>query len=666
MKNLFHILILFLFLPNGLFSQDTEDRIKPISVGETISDSLSSESIHTYAIELDSTQFVYGYAYQESVDVVITVTGPKEERIGQFDYSARNKDTFQFDTELAGTYRFEITPFEEEEGVYSLLIEHVERVAQEPHARVDQLMMEYTGDDVPGGSVMVMKDGDIIFQKEYGMANLTYDVPFQNNTRHNIGSTSKQFTAFAILLLEEQGKLSLDDDIRSHIPELPAFEDTVRIRHLLTHTSGYREYLNTLAMTGRDISSQLDMSKIIEIVQNQPELQNKPGSEWNYNNTGFALMAEVVKRTTETPFPQWMKENVFEPLDMNHTIVRGNPGQVVDNRSTGYESSDEGTYNAATDIAGAMGAGGIYTTMADLQLWVNHLMDPKIGNNTMIEQMTTPFVLSDDDTTNYGLGLFIEEYKGLDYFHHGGADVAHRSMLMVFPEIKAAVTTQSNNAAFSGNIPNRVAEAFFKEHMEEEEDEASDDPATEVTTAFEYEPENFDPLTGRYELEIQPGFILSFDREGDRIYTQATNQPEINLTATSDSTFSLVGVDASLTFHLNEDNAADSLTLHQNGHHVAHKVEWNPGGEELMEFTGRYVSDEIQTIYNIALEDSSLVLKNYQMDDMGMNPGNIDEFSVGFPLGSLEFQRNETGEIKGFTASNGRTRGVRFEKREID
>lgn len=665
MRTLFQFIILFLLLPSVLLSQNGEDKFTPLSVGETITDSLTSKSVDIYTVELDSTQFVFGHADQLTVDVVISIIGPQDETVGRFDYSARSKDTFQFDTESAGTYRIEITPFEEEEGTYSLSIDHVAPVAQEPSARVDQLMMEYTGDDVPGGSVMVMKDGEITFQEEYGMANLTYDVPFQKNTRHNIGSTSKQFTAFAILLLAEQGKLSLDEDIRNHIPELPAFEDTVRIRHLLTHTSGYREYLNTLSMTGRDISSQLSMDKIIEIVQNQPELQNKPGDEWNYNNTGFALMSEVVKRTTETQFPQWMKENLFEPLEMNQTVVRESPGQVVDHRSTGYGRSDEGSYEAATDIAGAMGAGSMYTTMDDLQKWVNHLIDPKIGTKMMIEEMTNPFVLNDGDTTNYGLGLFVGEYKGLDYFHHGGADVAHRSMLMVFPDIHATVITQSNNAGFGGNIPNRVADTFFKEYLEEEVEETGDE-SSEDAVAFEYDPENFEPLTGRYELEIQPGFILTFDRDGNRIYTQATNQPEIDITATSDSTFTLAGVDASITFHLNEDQSADSLTLHQNGQHIAHKVEWNPSINELDEFTGRYFSEEIQTIYNVAVEDSSLVLKNYHMDDMEMNPGNIDEFSAGFPMGSLEFQRSETGDITGFNASNGRTRGVHFQKQKVD
>jgi CubicO group peptidase (beta-lactamase class C family) len=509
---------------------------------------------------------------------------------------------------------------------------------------------------------MAMKEGNIIFAEAYGMASLTYDVPFKIDTRTNIGSTSKQFTAFAVALLAERGKLSLDDDVRKYIPELPEFEHPVTIRNLLTHTSGYREYLNTLAMRGRDLSSPLDRDKIIDVVKRQPELQNKPGAEWNYNNTGFALAVEVVERVTETSFPEWMQENVFEPLQMNHTMVRRDQNQVVPGRSQGYAIGEDGNYVEMTDLGGAMGAGGIYTTMEDLAKWIRNFENPKVGNEDIIKEMTTPYVLASGDTTNYGLGLFIQEYKGLKYIHHGGADVAHRSMLMYFPEIDAAVVTQSNNANFRGDIPQKIADVFFKEHMEAEKPDAEKEPQT--AGSFEYDPEDFEPLTGRYELKIQPGFILTFSRDGDRLYTQATGQPEIDIRATSDSTFTLIGVNADITFHMNEDGSADSLTLHQNGNHVATRIEWEPSMTEKKEYTGRYFSEELQTFYTVAMEDSSLVLQHYRMDDMAMTPGDQDSFSAGFPIAEMKFIRNDRGEVTGFKASNGRTRGVLFEKRE--
>lgn len=664
MKRILTILFSVLFLYGNLQAQDQQEKVTAVTVGEQYADSLSTGSTHIYTMVADSGQFIYGAAKQQTVDVKIEVRDPSGEIVGAFDTPARGEEKFQFDTEKQGTYHIKVMPFEEEEGRYIFKVSLMEAVATEPGKRVDQLMIGYSGKDVPGAAAMAMKDGEIIFAEAYGMASLTYDVPFEVDTRTNIGSTSKQFTAFAAVLLADRGKLSLDDNVRKHIPELPEFEYPVTIRNLLTHTSGYREYLNTLAMRGRDLSSSLDREKIIEVVRRQPKLQNKPGAEWNYNNTGFALVVEIIERVTEKPFPEWMQEHVFEPLQMNHTMVRSNHNKVVPGRSQGYAIGKDGDYIEMTDLGGAMGAGGIYTTLEDLAKWIRNFEDPKVGNKDIIKQMTTPYVLANGDTTSYGLGLFVQEYKGLKYIHHGGADVAHRSMLMYFPEIDAAVVTQSNNANFRGDIPQEIADLFFGEYMQQDEPQMNEEAEPETAEAFEYEPEEFEPLTGRYELNVQPGFILTFSRDGDRLYTQATGQPEIDIRATSDSTFSLVGVDAEITFHLKEDGSADSLTLHQNGHHVATRIEWDPSMSEMKEYTGTYLSEELQTFYSVAVEDSSLVLQHYIMDDMAMTPGDKDNFSAGFPIAEMKFIRNDEGQVVGFEASNGRTRGVLFEKRE--
>ena len=662
MKRIFILLFSTLFIYGNLQAQDRQEKTVPIAVGKEYTDSLATGSSHIYTLEADSGQFVFGMADQHTVDVKIEVTDPSGNIVGAFDTPARGREVLQFDTESAGLFRIKVSPFEEEEGSYTFTLSVVEPVATKPSERVDQLMMAYSGNEVPGAAAMAMKDGDILFSEAYGMASLTYDIPFEVDTRTNIGSTSKQFTAFAAALLAERGKLSLDDKVRKYIPELPEFEHPVTIRNLLTHTSGYREFLNTLAMRGRDLSSPLERGKIIDVVQRQPELQNKPGAEWNYNNTGFALVVEVIERVTETPFPKWIQENVFEPLQMNHTMVRRDQNQVVPDRSQGYAIGEGGDYVEMTDLGGAMGAGGIYTTLEDLAKWIRNFEDPQVGSEDIIREMTTPFVLAEGDTSNYGLGLFVQEYKGLKYIHHGGADVAHRSMLMYFPEIDAAVVTQSNNANFRGDIPQKIADVFFKEYMEMEKPDTAREQ--QAVGTFEYDPEDFEPLTGRYELKVQPGFILTFSRDGDRLYTQATGQPEVDIRATSDSTFSLVGVNADITFHMNEDGSADSLTLHQNGHHIATRIDWEPSMDEKKEYTGRYFSQELQTFYTVAMEDSSLVLQHYRLDDKTMTPGDQDSFSAGFPIAEMKFVRNDRGEVTGFKASNGRTKGVLFEKRE--
>lgn len=657
--NLAKTCLLVLLLSSGVGISQT--KIFNPELNRKISDSLKHDQSHVYKIAVDSADFVYGQVNQESVDVVVNIFDPEHQKLQKFDGPARGPERFIFETEKSGEYQVVVTPFEEEEGKYSFELKTIEPVATTSEGKVDQLMMPFTGDDVPGGVVLVMKDGNIVFEKAYGMANLTYDIPFTTSTTTNIGSTSKQFTAMAIQLLAQQGKLDLDDDIRKYFPELPDFGKTVTIRNLLTHTSGYREFLNLLAMTGRDLSTNLKKEQVLEVIKRQPELQNDPGAEWNYNNTGYVLAAALVEKITNEPFPQWMKENIFEPLEMNHTMVRANPGQVVPNRSMGYTTSENGKYEEVTDLGGAMGAGGIYTTAEDLAKWIKNFSDPQVGNSEIVKEMMTPYVLSTGDTTSYGLGLMIQDLKGLKNVNHGGADVAHRSMLMYFPEIEGGVVVESNNASFDQNIPNKIAKAFFKEHMKPEEKQSK---SADTTAAFDYDPEAFDQFTGRYELDVAPGFILTFKRDGERLFTQATGQPEVDLKPVSDTVFKLVGVDARISFHPEANGKAKSLVLHQNGDHIAKRISWEPSLEELRAYTGRYFSDEIETMFHVALKDSSLVMQNYQMKDLKMTPGDKDSFSVEFPMAEVEFQRNDQGEITAFKASNGRTRGVLFRKED--
>lgn len=658
--------LIFLFLAILCFAAtataQTDDPARPLLPGESISDTLSNEDVHTYLADLDSGQFVRGWVEQQTVDVVITLYSPSGEQIYAFDSPARGKERFQFETDEPGQYKLEVSPFEAEEGRYSIYLVSPEPLAEDPEGKVDQLMASNTGADVPGAAVLVMKDGEIVLHKTYGMASLTYNVPMGENTKHNIGSTSKQFTAYAIALLDDQGKLSLDDNIREYIPELPAFDDTVTIRHLLTHTSGYREYLNTLSLTGRNLSTEIGPEMIIRVVQNQDELQNKPGDEFNYNNTGFSLMSEVVHRVTGTPFPEWMRDNVFLALGMDDTVIKNRAGKIIENRSSGYMISDEGVYEEVSDLSGAMGAGGIYTTMEDLAEWIRNLSSPAAGSEEIISEISTSYVLNNGEETGYGLGLGIGEHRGLKTLQHGGADIAHRSMLVYFPEIDAAIVTQSNDAGFRGDHAFTIADAFFEEYFDDSSENEVEEPEE---SEFTYNHEQFDALSGRYELEIQPGFILTFDRDGERLFTQATGQPEIDIKATSDSTFTLIGVAADITFHMNEDMTADSLTLHQNGNHIARKIEWNPAAEELEQYTGTYYSEEISTIYTLIVEEESLILEHYQMDPIQLNPGTEDEFSGGFPIGNISFIKNDSGDITGFTVSNGRTRGILFNKMEL-
>jgi CubicO group peptidase (beta-lactamase class C family) len=556
--------------------------------------------------------------------------------------------------------------------------------AQDPEAarhpgtdqeRVDRIMADYTGSETPGVVVAVVRDGRVVFQRGYGMANLSHGVPFTPDTRTNIGSTSKQFTAFAIGLLEERGRLSLDDDVRTHLPEIPDLGETVTLRHLMTHTSGYREFLNALAVGGwrLDRGDHIERDEIFTVVQRQPALQNSPGAEYNYNNTGYALLAEVVARVTGESFPDWMRTNVFEPVGMTATMVRANPRQIVPNSAQGYVPAGEGVFYEVMDIGSSMGAGGVYTTVGDLALWMRNLGTGEVGGPALMERMTTRNVLTTGDTTSYAMGLMVMNSRGLRVIQHGGGDAAHRSTFVYYPQLDAGLIVQSNYGGFDNSLPGRIAEVFFGEHMTPLEGTVAAEPAVpaadpalaEVFDPEAYDPAQFDAYVGRYALDVQPQFVLTFWREEGRLLSRATGQPVVELRPTSDSTFTVVGIPANLTFHRGEAGAVTGLTLHQNGdHHATRLTDDEEPAVDLSPYRGRYYSAEFETVYTVVVEDDQLVLRHRRQQPITLRHSGGDAFAGTFPFARVEFERGDDGAVVAFRADAGRATGMLFERME--
>ncbi len=379
-----------------------------------------------------------------------------------------------------GTMLVEVTAPSRRAAGYALTLLKQEPPARDPARRADQLLARYDAPGVPGGEVRVWRDGRVLYSKGFGMADLRHGIPYRTTTPTNLGSTSKQFTAFAVLLEAERGKLSLDDDIRKHLPEIPYLGDTVRVRHLLNHQSGLREFLNLLAMSDRQIFDDvIDRSEIIRIVQRQPRLQNTPGAEWNYNNTAFGLAALIVERTSGKSFPAFLRDEVFVPLGMTRSTARADRATIIPNAAMGYLARPTG-YAEANDLSGALGAGGIYSTVEDLQRWVENMLSPapRVGSRAIFETMMTNNRLTDGTLSGYGMGLSVGEQRGVRRIQHGGADVAHRSMLSVYPTLNAGVSVQSNFAGFNSAVANDIAYAFFADAMTGAPAPAPTPPAT--------------------------------------------------------------------------------------------------------------------------------------------------------------------------------------------
>lgn len=640
----------------------------PLAVGEAVDGTLATGDADVYTLALDARQFVAGAADQRSADVVVTVTGPGGDEVGRFDATARGDEPFQFDADAAGTYTVTVTPFEDEAGDYTLTVERVEPIATAPAERVGQLLASRDRDDAPGALVAVVDGGEVVFREAYGLANLTHGVPMTVETASNIGSTSKQFTAFALGLLEQRGELSLDDDVRETVPELPDFGETVTLRHLLTHTSGYREFLNALLVGGRrlDEGDHVDRAEIVALIQRQPELQNAPGAEWNYNNSGYGLAALVVERVTGEPFPEWMAENVFAPLGLDRTVVRASPSTLVPNSAQGYVMGDDG-WKDARDLGGAVGAGGIYTTLDDLGAWMANYWTAAHGGRELLDQMTTRYVLANGDTTDYGLGLFVEEHGGLRRVHHGGADAAHRSSFVFFPELDAGAIVLTNSPADVDALAAQVVEAFFEDRFPDDGD-APGEPAADGPEAVAFDDALFDDYAGEYALDVAPDFVLAFRRDDAGGYlTQATGQPAVEIVPVSDSTFALTVVEASVTFHRDADGVVRSATLHQNGAHRATKLGVEPMAEaeplDLTAYAGRYVSPTLEAFYTLSVEDGELVATNLRdPEGQAFRHTTGDTFMSG-PF-TVAFERDASGAVVAFTVDAGRARDLRFERWE--
>lgn len=630
--------------------------------GREIAGILTPESKDLYTLATHADWYVYGQVNQLTVDVVVRILDPEGKEVSQFDGPARGPEPFQFSPEAEGTYTVEVASYEGAEGDYAIVLIVNEAKATDPEKLVDQLMTPFTGTDRPGAVISILKDGKVVMEKGYGMANLTYGVPMTAETGMSIASVSKHFTAMALVLLEQQGKLSLDDDVRTHIPELKDFGTPVTLRNLLNHTSGYREILNMLPMAGWNSTDAMTREEPIRLIQRQARLQNAPGAEYNYNNTAFMLLATVVERVSGQEFREFMEEDIFRQLGMENTTIKTHQGQVIPNSSQGYESAEAGGFRYVTDFASAYGASGVNTTARDITKWMLNFRDAKVGGPEAIESLTTRGILTSGDTTNYALGLGVRTWRGQTLYTHTGGETSHRTWFGYFPEIESGLFFSSNHPAFSLGMWTDLADAFFGDYLEPEEDE---EPVEADTDHSEPNPEQLQAIAGTWRFIGAP-LMIEYTVEDGELYAQATNQPRFKVEPTSDSTFRFVGVEASVTFHFEEDGTVSRATHHQGPDSPMEKVVApDLTVDQLKAFEGRYWSEELETLVTVVMEDSTLMAHHRRLEPFKLTHTVDDEFGAGmWAYGVVRFARDPDETVSGFLSGNGRTRDVWFRRLE--
>jgi CubicO group peptidase (beta-lactamase class C family)/acetylornithine deacetylase/succinyl-diaminopimelate desuccinylase-like protein len=326
-------------------------------------------------------------------------------------------------------------------------------------ARVDEVFARFTTSPSPGCALAVVQNGKIAYERGYGRASLEHDLPITPQTVFDIGSTSKQFTAFSLLLLERNGKLSLDDDIRKYVPEVPAYGKTITIRHLLTHTSGLRDYTDLLGFDGHDTADTTADRDALDLIARQRGVNFAPGDEWRYSNTGFFLASIIVKRASGQSLPSFARERIFVPLGMTSTQFLDDTTRVVPHRATAYSPSDTkagGGFRVNMSDWNQTGDGAVQTTVEDLARWDENFYTSKVGGAPLIAAMQTAGRLDSGKPHDYGLGLTIGTYGGLKRVSHGGSWAGFRAELMRFPEQHTSIITLCN---VSNSGPTALAES---------------------------------------------------------------------------------------------------------------------------------------------------------------------------------------------------------------
>jgi CubicO group peptidase (beta-lactamase class C family) len=336
-----------------------------------------------------------------------------------------------------------------------------------PPAEIDRVFADLDRPDSPGCALAVVREGKVAYERGYGLANLEHHVAITPHTVFDIGSTSKQFTAAAIHLLAAEGRLSLDDDVRRWVTELPAYDTgPITIRHLLHHTSGLRDYLELMELTGarfEDVSTDDDA---LSLLARQKAANFAPGAEWLYSNSGFFLLSIVVKRASGRSLREFAAERIFAPLGMRETHFHDDHTMVVPNRATGYERAKAGGFTIDMSNFEQTGDGSVYTTVEDLVRWDRNFYDPIVGGRPLIDGLLRPGVLRSREPLKYASGLNIDAYRGLTTVSHGGSWAGYRAELLRFPEQRLSVICLCNvSDARPSRRARQVAELFLADRM---------------------------------------------------------------------------------------------------------------------------------------------------------------------------------------------------------
>jgi len=515
---------------------------------------------------------------------------------------------------------------------------------------LDSIFSSWDSAITPGCAVGVSEKGVPLVSRAWGMADLENPVRNTPSTIFEAGSVSKQFVSGSLILLALEGELSLDDDIRQYIPELPDYGHTITLRHLLNHTSGLRDWGSVAAISGWNRGQRThNHNHVLDILSRQSELNFPPGERYSYSNSGYNLLAIVIERVAEMPFAEYSSKKIFEPLGMTSTQWRDDYSRIVPGRSSAYSGSEgDDVFTINRPIEHVHGNGGLLTTVGDLLTW-SHAVSSGYFGDEFYDELTRRGLLSSGRTIAYASAVRVDSDHGQPQIVHTGATSGYRAYLGTFPEQNLTIALLCNvTGANPGAIGSEISKLFLRDQATKTDDELpegilSDLDQIESKTGIWADPRNHRPT----EIEFKDD-TLSI-KDGDP------------LIALSENEFNVGSSDVTYRFLESENYERPLISVVREGYTEETLVPVDPADEQTNPevFSGKYESHDAETVIQISREDEKLIASRRPSDSFELEPIYKDTFHApGFGL--IRFHRSDQGDVVRFSYSSGRVYDMNF------
>ena len=533
-------------------------------------------------------------------------------------------------------------------------------------AQVDALFADYEKPDSPGCALGVIQNGRLVYEKAYGLASLEHRLAINpSQTVFDIGSTSKQFTAAIVLLLVQDKKLTLDDDIRKYLPEIPDYGHTITVRHLLHHTSGLRDYIVLLNLGDIAFEDHTTEAQALAAIARQQALDFVPGSEHSYSNTGYFLLAQIAQRIVGKPLREIAEARLFAPLGMRDTRILDNHKAVIHNRATAYENLGEAGFAVQMSDWEQTGDGAVQTTITDLAKWDQNFYQTAVGGRWLIEQLQLTGTLNDGRAINYARGLMVSDYHGQPLVMHGGAWAGYRAELLRLPQQQFSVAVLCNvDSSDPSRLARQVTDIYFADLLKpaalaaNSTANSTSNPPTPASDS-QIAVANPERYTGMYWARSN-GLLRRIEwREGKLWYVRnANNASEL---AQNGERLVMLGVPrpAELRFSTHT-NGMRRLQLWADGEATEFEEvkAFAPTAAELSAFAASFHSVELNTNWQFTVKDGALTVLQPRGPALPLQPAFVDAFTVNGAL--LRFQRDADQRVTGFAIDVGRAKDMKF------